>query len=420
MPNAILKKRILIITADVGFGHRSAANAVASALSECYSEDCLVEIVNPLDDKRTPALLRDTQTDYDRLVRLMPESYKVSYQISNEPVPNVIVEQTLTILLFNVLIEMLKQARPDVVIVTNPIYLAPLKSVLAIHKLSIPYLTVITDLTQVHRQWFNNGADAFFVPTSEVYQQALQFDIPVERVHLTGIPVNTAISREARTKEGIRNVLDWEIGKIILLIVGSRRVRNLDKVINIVNHSGLNLQMAIVAGGDDDFFSRMSQVEWHTKTYLYNFVERMPDFMHAADCIISKAGGLIVSEALACGLPFLFVDVTPGQEEGNAQYVIRNNAGVLAKNPIHALETLCHWLEHDNTQLQQYADASLNLGRPQAAYEIAELTIQAAKQGRINRPFMSTRALTKLREALTNFGILWEDEHNSHDSRLFD
>ena len=31
-------KRVLIITADVGFGHRSAANAVASALMETYGD----------------------------------------------------------------------------------------------------------------------------------------------------------------------------------------------------------------------------------------------------------------------------------------------------------------------------------------------------------------------------------------------
>jgi 1,2-diacylglycerol 3-beta-galactosyltransferase len=168
MINEGSKKRILILTADVGFGHRSAANAVAAALLERYSESCQVEVVNPLDDKRTPALLRDTQTDYDKLVKRMPESYKVTYHISNEPVTNAIVEQTLTLLLFNALSEILKRTQPHVVVVTNSIYLAPLKSVLAIHRLTIPYQTVITDLTEVHRQWFNDGADDVFVPTPSI------------------------------------------------------------------------------------------------------------------------------------------------------------------------------------------------------------------------------------------------------------
>ena len=129
-----------------------------------------------------------------------------------------------------------------------------------------------------------------------------------------------------------------------------------------------------------------------------------------ADFIINKAGGLIVSEALACGLPFLFVDVTPGQEEGNADYVIRNKAGELATTPVRALEILCHCTEGGKEELRHYAEASRNLGRPFAAYDIAELTWQAAERGRINRSLMNTQAIARLREALNNFGISWESE----------
>jgi UDP-N-acetylglucosamine:LPS N-acetylglucosamine transferase len=51
--------------------------------------------------------------------------------------------------------------------------------------------------------------------------------------------------------------------------------------------------------------------------------------MRAADCILSKAGGLTVSEALVCGLPLILVDIIPGQETGNANHVVYGNAGVL-------------------------------------------------------------------------------------------
>jgi UDP-N-acetylglucosamine:LPS N-acetylglucosamine transferase len=80
--------------------------------------------------------------------------------------------------------------------------------------------------------------------------------------------------------------------------------------------------MIVVAGGDDDQYMRYQQSEWHVPTRIYNFVDNMPQFMHAADGIICKAGGLIVTESLACGLPLLLVDVLPGQEEGNADLVV--------------------------------------------------------------------------------------------------
>ncbi|OYT68341.1 MAG: hypothetical protein CFK52_15245, partial [Chloracidobacterium sp. CP2_5A] len=61
------QRNILILTADAGFGHRSAAKAVAAALRETHGDDCAVEVVNPLADWRAPAALRDSPLDYDRM-----------------------------------------------------------------------------------------------------------------------------------------------------------------------------------------------------------------------------------------------------------------------------------------------------------------------------------------------------------------
>ena len=61
-------KRILVLMAEAGSGHRSAAEASAAALQELHNEQCLVEIVNPLDDAHTPGFLRDSQAAYDETV----------------------------------------------------------------------------------------------------------------------------------------------------------------------------------------------------------------------------------------------------------------------------------------------------------------------------------------------------------------
>ena len=95
--------------------------------------------------------------------------------------------------------------------------------------------------------------------------------------------------------------------------------------------------------------------------------------MRGADCVLGKAGGLTVSEALACGLPLILVDVIPGQEIGNAEHVVSGNAGVLANDPTEVLEAMAHWLEKDRLQYQQQAENARRLGRPQAAFDIAEL-----------------------------------------------
>jgi 1,2-diacylglycerol 3-beta-galactosyltransferase len=82
------KKCILILTADAGFGHRSAALAVQSALQELTGQDCDIHLINPLEDKRTPFFLRDSQADYDQIVKEAPELYKLGYDASDNPLPS--------------------------------------------------------------------------------------------------------------------------------------------------------------------------------------------------------------------------------------------------------------------------------------------------------------------------------------------
>jgi len=362
-------RRILILTADVGFGHRTAAEAIAAAARESFGDRCLVEVVNPLDDDRTPAFLHDQQSDYDKLVRQMPDVYKLRYQFSDAAVPTAILDSAFTVMLYRVVFDIIKRVQPNVALTTYPFFMAPLSACFALQKTCIPLLTVVTDLTHVHQVWFHDGADLCLVPSQETYDQALDYGLDPERVRVCGIPVHPGFSRQDREPAEIRSELDWDVNMTTVLVVGSKRVKNLMSVLNVLNHSGLPLQMVLVAGGDE---------EWHKPTHIYNFIDRMPVFMRAADLIVCKAGGLIVTEALASGLPLLIVDVTPGQEQGNAAYVVDHGAGDLAETPLKALEVLFHWMDNDRRVLLECARVSCSLGRPRAAYTVADLAWQVA------------------------------------------
>ena len=75
------------------------------------------------------------------------------------------------------------------------------------------------------------------------------------------------------------------------------------------------------------------------------------------------------------------VDVLPGQEAGNAEYVIQAGAGVNAQDPIDALQTMYHWLADDGKLLAQCSQKARLLGRPRAAYDVAELAWGATERG---------------------------------------
>lgn len=410
------RRRILILTADAGFGHRSAANSVASALEELYGDLCEVTILNPLEDKRTPFFLRDSQSDYDKWVRNVPELYRFGYDASDSTVPAAIMENTLTVLMFEVMRDIVRTFRPNAILTTYPLYQAPLRAVMTITRTPVPLLVSVTDLATVHRIWFSNSVDLCMVPTEIVRDLALNHGLLPDQVQVTGIPVNPEVVRDQRSPTEIRQDLGWRTDMITALAVGSRRVDRLIDTLNVLNHFGQPIQLVMVAGKDQDLYRELNQIEWHVPVQLYDFVKNVPTLMKASDFIISKAGGLVVTEALACGLPMLLIDAIPGQETGNADYVVQNGAGNLALTPTEVLETLSHWFMDDRRLLRVRMENAASLGRPNAAYDVANMVWMLAQQFADRAETPSGTGRLRLINLLTRNHIHWDEEPSSSRS----
>ena len=370
-------KRVLILSADAGFGHKAAANAVAAAFAERGPGDAEVILVNPLDHTNAPALLVNAQDDYDRIIQQSPYLYRVGYEASDGAIPAGIAEQALTLMLFSVLRDILGTHQPDVVITTYPLYQAALASLMALSRSGTPFLTVVTDLATVHRLWFNESAEMCLVPTEAVAQKALESGLQRERVEVTGLPVNPLLGRPV-DKAALRAKLGWSQDRVVALFAGSKRVKKLEPVAGILNHSGLPLELALITGGDEDLRRRLEAVEWHQPAHVYGFVDRMWEYMQAADFIVCKAGGLIVSEALAAGLPLLIAEALPGQETGNVDHVVHGRAGTLIEDASEGLVQVFHWLANDRAELKATAERARLLGRPDAAARVAQRGLEVA------------------------------------------
>lgn len=390
------KKRVLILTADAGFGHRSAAEAIEAAFQLEYPEDVVVEVINPLNDKRTPALLRDSQSDYDKLIKKAPELYRLGYEASDTAVPSAILESAITLMLFEALRDVLKKFRPDGIISTYPLYQAPLTALFGLYKINIPLVEVITDLASVHRIWFQPAVDILAVPTRLVQNLALDAGVAAEKIHITGIPVHPEISEDSRTQQEIRLELGWDAHLRTILAVGSKRVQGMNEVLNVINHFGAPIQLVIVCGKDEAMYSELKSNTWHIPVHIYDYVTNMPELMRAADLVVCKAGGLIVTESLASGLPMLLVDVIPGQETGNMEYVVNNGAGAWVTTEKEVLETLCHLLLDNRKMMAEWSIASRHIGRPRAAFEVAHLAYDALSQKPVERKSLRTGPLVSL------------------------
>lgn len=396
-PKSSPKKRVLILTADAGFGHRSAANAIQAALEELYGGQVTVDVVNALDEPTSPAFLRDSQSDYDRWVRNVPELYQLGYEASDNPVPTAILEQSLIILLLETMRLLLERYKPNLVVNTYPAYQTPMLTAIRRFKRSrIPFFTVITDLSTIHRLWFDRRVSGCLVPNSLVADLATTYGVDASKVTITGIPVSPAISHETRARNKIRKELGWLPDIPTVLAVGSKRVDRLMDTLNVINHFGCDLQLAVVAGNDEVVYNELSHVDWHIPAYIYNFVENMPTLLKASDLLVCKAGGLILTEALASGLPMMLIEVIPGQETGNAEYVTAYGAADIAQSPIEVLETLRHLMKDDQSLLKKRAANAVLIGKPSSAFDTAKILWKAMEtKPRIKKAVLSAPDLPK-------------------------
>ncbi len=392
-----MKKKVLILTGDAGFGHRSAANSIAATLAKRDEIEFEVRIENLLDMPDTPTALRNTQTDYDKIVTEMPKLYEFSYESSDRLLPTQIAQIGLSAMLYTPFLKVMKSYDPDIIVNTYPLYHGPAQTWYLINEESWnnerkkrkaasdltpldrkhkPFITVITDLVSVHMIWMSLMPDYYCVATNEMKEQTAKYGVSRDKIFCTGIPVKPVFYEEQRSKHELKSSLGWDPEKTTILSVGSKRVSNLMDYLDILNHSDFDIQLILIAGGDDELYEKMKAVDWHIPVKIYNFTKELPMMMLASDLIITKAGGLITSESMAAGLPMILIDVLPGQEEGNAQYIVDNQAGALLRNPTELIFTLKHWLMDDKIGLKSISERVKLIGKPKSSLEISDIIIK--------------------------------------------
>nr|MBN1230167.1 galactosyldiacylglycerol synthase [Anaerolineae bacterium] len=387
-----MSENILILTADAGYGHRRAAQAIEAAIQDLYGTLFSVVIANPFEDPDMPQLLKGIEQGYDDMVVHDPGLYRASYKATNVPAVAGLIQDIAATTMHKAIEKLVAAYQPRAVINTYPAFTEAVLKVIQDSGQDLPVAVVVTDLIDVHSLWFYKQASMTFVPTDHVYKQALGHGLSKQHVYLSGLPVHPDFSLKDRDKAAVRRALGWDVELPTALIVGSPRSPDFPVMANLLDQSGLSLQIAVVSGGASDAYKELQDTNWRGAVHTYGRVENMAEMMHAADFILCKAGGLIVSEALACGLPLILYEALPGQEAGNVSYVLENGAGVWAPGPVKALSAVYSWLAGDGHDLETYREAAKWAGHPRAAFEIAEQICQHVLMKQENHEFQTSAA----------------------------
>lgn len=118
----------------------------------------------------------------------------------------------------------------------------------------------------------------------------------------------------------------------------------------------------------------------HYPVRVLRFVDNVHEYMHAADLLVTKPGGLTSSEALATRLPMVLFKPLPGQEERNTRYLVHRDAAVRAKTAAD-LSRSVQLLLSCSGRREEMRTAMRTLGKPNSAGEIAAAIQAVASYG---------------------------------------
>ena len=192
---------------------------------------------------------------------------------------------------------------------------------------------VLTDY-HGHPYYKFSDIDYYFIPHPEIKKDLLKIGIKEDRVIVSGIPINPRFYinqdiQELKLNYGIKNNLNTVLLIASFHISKSKLVSMISQLLNYKPE----LNVLFVANGKNDIFSLISRnFKGHDRLFIVNWTNTIEEYIKMSDVVISKAGGLTVSECLAIKKPMIIVNPIPGQEDYNAEFVERIKMGIRIKN----------------------------------------------------------------------------------------
>ena len=369
MNHPIKKPHILFLFSDTGGGHRAAADAIIEALTIEFGDAITTEIVDFLKDY-APSPYNQLPRFYPEMVRL-PELWGVGYKISDGRPQARIMTSTLWPIVRRAARRLVMEHPADLLVSVHPVGNSFFLK--ALGKNRPPFITVVTDMVSTHALWYDKRADLILVPTRMARQRAIQYHMPPEKVVVSGQPISERHCRLGCDKRSLREQFGWPVDKFTVLMVGGGEgMGPLADTAHAIDESGLDVNLVIVTGRNARLKLELESKKWENPTFIFGFTQEMPEFMRAADVIVSKAGPGTIAEALVAGLPIILYTKLPGQEDGNVDYVQERGVGVWAPDPLKVVRTLTRWVCHP-LEYAKVVEACNQAARPDASRTIARI-----------------------------------------------
>ncbi|AWI37084.1 diacylglycerol glucosyltransferase [Bacillus safensis FO-36b] len=359
-------KKILILTANYGNGHMQVAKTL---YDECKSQGFEHVVVSNLYQESNPIVSEVTQYLYLKSFSIGKQFYRLFYygvdKIYNKRKFNIYLKMGN-----KRLDELIQLHNPDIIIITFPMIVVPEYR----NKTGkvIPTFNVMTDFC-LHKIWVHENIDRYYVATDYVKQKLVEIGTHPSDVKVTGIPIRPQFEADVPQSMIYKKYGLSSDKKVLLIMAGAHGVLKNVKELCEALLLDSEVQIVVVCGKNAALKQSLSVLEQAHPDQLkaLGYVEQIDELFRVTDCMITKPGGITLTEATAIGVPVILYKPVPGQEKENALFFEEYGAAIVINRHEDILESVTNLLQ-DEEKLETMKQNMKKLHLKQSSQTILE------------------------------------------------
>jgi len=345
------KKKILVLTDDMPWGHRSIARAIFDYLKKNERESgYTVEIA---EIKAETVFISDL---YVLAYRYVPISNKLAHRASGTKMGRKILRE-VSILNLNNIKEKISQVDPDLIISTYFLHSHSLAYWREKKQKKFKLWSVVPDPWTINPMSFVPNADLNLVYDGVGVKKAIENGVDKNKIFKTGWWTRQEMYNDFDREISRKKIGVFDERPIIFVGGGSLGTNSWSKLLPVILTLKSKVALVFNTGTDklaykmvNQFIGLLKRLKRDKTIIIKNFgwIDNMAEVLSACDIVFGKAGPNFLFDVVATKKPFVAITHIGGQEDGNIDLILKKRLGWVREKNFEMIEFFLEYLKNPN------------------------------------------------------------------------
>ncbi|KHO40356.1 UDP-glucuronosyltransferase [Clostridium tetani] len=376
--------KVLIFSISAGGGHSKAAESLKEYI-DLYSPKSTVKVIDTL-KYINPIIDKVIIGSYLKTIKITPSLFGKLYDYTESDYGLSIISAKFNEIMTYRLLPLIKDFNPDILIATHPFPTEMLSILKSKHKINRPIISILTDYAP-HSFWLHPCIDAYIVSNKYMISEMVSKGIPKNTIYPFGIPVSRDFLTNYSREETLSEINFYSDKPTILVMGGSLGIGKITKIYENLLKINEDIQIIVIAGNNKKLYyellSYRHSLDKDRTSYIIGFTDKVNKYMQASDLLLTKPGGLTITEALVSSIPLALFSPIPGQEEKNAEFLLTNNLAVDLGDGSNTKDIIEDLLK-DKSKLSNIKENQRKFSKPDVGKNIYNLILNLISDYKIN------------------------------------